>query len=110
MKSYFSQFGDVNRLRLSRNRATGASKHYAFIEFAHASVAEIVAETMNNYLLHGHILQCKIVPADQVHPKMWIGANRKFRPSPKGRVERLKHNAVGAIAMQCLLWTSKPWC
>jgi len=48
---------------------------------------------MNNYLLHGHILQCKIVPADQVHPKMWIGANRKFRPIPKGRVERLKHNA-----------------
>lgn len=73
---------------------TGASKHYAFIEFEHESVATIVAETMDNYLLSGHILQCKIVPADQVHPKLWIGANRKFRPVPKGRIERLRHNAV----------------
>ncbi|CAD6573736.1 MAG: hypothetical protein CYPHOPRED_005210 [Cyphobasidiales sp. Tagirdzhanova-0007] len=93
MKSYFTQFGDVTRLRLSRNRSTGASKHYAFIEFEHASVAQIVSETMDNYLLHGHLLQCKVVPSEQVHPKMWMGANRKFRPVPKGRVERLRHNA-----------------
>jgi hypothetical protein len=26
---YFSQFGDVTRLRVSRNKKTGASKHYA---------------------------------------------------------------------------------
>ena len=76
---------------------TGASKHYAFIEFAHASVAQIVAETMDNYLLHGHILQCKVVPNEQVHPKLWIGAGRKFRPVPKGRLERLKHNAVRTV-------------
>lgn len=94
MRSYFSQFGDVTRLRLSRNKKTGASKHYAFIEFEHASVAQIVSETMDNYLLHGHILQCKTVPPEQVHPKMWIGANRKYRPIPKGRIERMKHNAV----------------
>ncbi|KAK9897757.1 RNA-binding domain-containing protein, partial [Cystobasidium minutum MCA 4210] len=93
MRSYFEQFGEVSRLRLSRNRSTGASKHYAFIEFAHSGVAEIVAETMNNYLLNGHILQCRVIPTEEVHPKLWIGANRKFRPVPKGRVERLKHNA-----------------
>lgn len=75
-------------------KQTGASKHYAFIEFAHSGVADIVAETMNNYLLTGHILQCRVIPAEEVHPKLWIGANRKFRPIPKGRVERLKHNAV----------------
>ncbi|SCZ96808.1 BZ3500_MvSof-1268-A1-R1_Chr4-1g06741 [Microbotryum saponariae] len=92
MKSYFSQFGEVTRLRLSRNKKTGASKHYAFIEFAYASVAEIVQETMDNYLLAGHLLVCKIVPNDQIHPKLWIGANRKFRVVPVARTEARKRS------------------
>ncbi|KAF5015773.1 hypothetical protein F66182_12771, partial [Fusarium sp. NRRL 66182] len=58
MRAYFSQFGEISRLRLSRNRVTGRSKHYAFIEFASSVVAKIVAETMNNYLMYGHILKC----------------------------------------------------
>ncbi|GAA5988060.1 hypothetical protein JCM11641_007914 [Rhodosporidiobolus odoratus] len=88
MRSYFSQFGEVTRLRLSRNKKTGASKHYAFLEFRYASVAQIVQETMDNYLLSGHILVCKVIPQDQVHPKLWVGANRKFRVVPAGRKEQ----------------------
>ncbi|KAI5480240.1 hypothetical protein MNV49_001571 [Pseudohyphozyma bogoriensis] len=88
MKSYFSQFGEVTRLRLSRNKKTGASKHYAFIEFAYESVAKIVQETMNNYLLAGHILICQIIPQEDVHPKLWVGEGRKFRVVPKGVRER----------------------
>lgn len=61
MKQYFSQFGDVTRLRLSRNKKTGRSKHYAFIEFASHEVAQIVAETMHNYLLFGRLLQCNSI-------------------------------------------------
>lgn len=39
---------------------TGESKHYAFIEFASEDVAKIVAETMDNYLLSGSLLQCTL--------------------------------------------------
>ncbi|KAG0667615.1 hypothetical protein C6P46_000152 [Rhodotorula mucilaginosa] len=92
MRSYFSQFGEVTRLRLSRNKKTGASKHYAFIEFKYASVAQIVQETMDNYLLLGHILVCKVVPDDQIHPKLWVGANRKFRVVPKSRKDAARRN------------------
>ncbi|KAH9902617.1 hypothetical protein C8Q73DRAFT_635570 [Cubamyces lactineus] len=92
MRAYFSQFGDVTRLRLSRNKKTGKSKHYAFIEFDSSSVAQIVAETMDNYLLMGHILTCKVIPKDQVHPELWVGANRKWRPVPRDRVARVAHN------------------
>ncbi|KAI0671896.1 hypothetical protein C8Q78DRAFT_972909 [Trametes maxima] len=92
MRAYFSQFGNVTRLRLSRNKKTGKSKHYAFIEFDSSSVAQIVAETMDNYLLTGHILTCKLIPKDQVHPELWIGANRKWRPVPRDRVARIAHN------------------
>ncbi|KAI9066327.1 RNA-binding domain-containing protein [Trametes sanguinea] len=92
MRAYFSQFGTVTRLRLSRNKKTGKSKHYAFIEFDSSSVAQIVAETMDNYLLMGHILTCKVIPKDQVHPELWVGANRKWRPVPRDRIARVAHN------------------
>lgn len=90
MRAYFSQFGSITRLRLSRNRNTGASKHYAFIEFASAEVASIVANTMNSYLLFGHILRCKVMPPDQVHEKLWVGANRRFKIVPWSRIEGRK--------------------
>jgi nucleolar protein 15 len=74
-----SQFGSITNLRLSRNKKTGASKHYAFVEFAEASTAEIVAKTMDNYLLFGHLLKCKLVPKSQVHDDLWQGANRRWK-------------------------------
>ncbi|QRV75102.1 RNA recognition motif protein [Ceratobasidium sp. AG-Ba] len=100
MKAYFSQFGDVTRLRLSRNKKTGRSKHYAFIEFDSASVAQIASETMDNYLLMGHILQCKVIPKNEVHPKLWVGSNRKWRDVPHDRIHRVKHNRARAEDQQ----------
>ncbi|PYH41835.1 uncharacterized protein BP01DRAFT_360031 [Aspergillus saccharolyticus JOP 1030-1] len=88
MRAYFSQFGDITRLRLSRNRTTGRSKHYAFIEFAAESVAKIVAATMDNYLMYGHILKCKYVPKERLHPEIWKGANRRFKRTPWNKIEK----------------------
>jgi nucleolar protein 15 len=67
---------------LSRNKKTGASKHFAFIEFAEASTAEVVSKTMDGYLLFGHILRCKLVPDSQIHEDLWKGANRRFKKVP----------------------------
>ncbi|KAG6841476.1 hypothetical protein C0991_010664 [Blastosporella zonata] len=92
MRGYFSQFGTVTRVRLSRNKKTGRSKHYGFVEFDSSSVAQIVAETMDNYLLTGHILRCKVIPKDEVHPELWVGANRKWRVVPQDRLTRVEHN------------------
>ncbi|SPO29508.1 related to NOP15 - protein involved in 60S ribosomal subunit biogenesis [Ustilago trichophora] len=89
LKSYFSQFGEVTRLRVSRNKKTGASKHYAFVEFADQDVAKIVQETMHNYLIDGRLLQVKEVSKDKVHPELWVGANRKFNKVPGARLERV---------------------
>jgi nucleolar protein 15 len=41
MKAYFGQFGEVTRLRLSRNKKTGKSKHYAYVEFKHPEAGEV---------------------------------------------------------------------
>ncbi|KAH9928737.1 uncharacterized protein B0H18DRAFT_1000398 [Fomitopsis serialis] len=63
MRQYLSQFG-----------TTGRSKHYAFIEFDSSSVAEI------------------IIPKDEVHSELWIGANKKWRVIPRDRIARVQHN------------------
>ncbi|KAG7088208.1 hypothetical protein E1B28_012225 [Marasmius oreades] len=94
LKAYFSQFGEVTRLRVSRNKKTGQSKHYAFLEFESSSVAQIVADTMDNYLLMGHILRCKVIPKDEVHPELWVGANRKWRVVPRDRVARVEQSKL----------------
>lgn len=86
MKQYFSQFGDINKLRLSRNKKTGQSKHFAFIEFAEAAVADIVAKTMNNYLLFGHILKCRTIPKEQVHEDLFKGGNKRFKKVPWNKI------------------------
>ncbi|ODM22328.1 hypothetical protein SI65_03174 [Aspergillus cristatus] len=88
MRAYFSQFGEITRLRLSRNRITGRSKHYAFVEFASSAVARIAAETMDNYLMFGHILKCKYIPSEQLHPDIWKGANRRFKKTPWNKIEK----------------------
>jgi hypothetical protein len=32
---------------------------------------KIVADTMDNYLMYGHIVKCKFVPKEQLHPEIW---------------------------------------
>lgn len=49
---------------------------------------------MDNYLLMGHILVCKVIPNEEVHPDLWIGANKKWRFVPRDRIARVQHNRV----------------
>ncbi|KAG6870941.1 hypothetical protein C0992_012056, partial [Termitomyces sp. T32_za158] len=49
---------------------------------------------MDNYLLKGHILRCKVIPKDEVHPELWVGANRKWRVVPRDRLARVRHNKI----------------
>jgi nucleolar protein 15 len=48
---FFSQFGTVTEVRVSRSKKTGKAKHYAFMEFQYPDVAKIAAEAMNNYMM-----------------------------------------------------------
>ena len=93
MRSFFTQFGAVRRLRLSRNKKTGRSKHYAFVEFEERAVAKIVAATMDGYFLAGRKMVAHVVKKANVHPRMFDGANRKFRPIPWRLIAKQRHNA-----------------
>uniref|UniRef100_A0A915HUX4 RRM domain-containing protein n=1 Tax=Romanomermis culicivorax TaxID=13658 RepID=A0A915HUX4_ROMCU len=93
MMSYFKQFGLVKRLKLYRSQKTGRSKGFAFIEFANAEVAKVVASTMNNYLMFERILKCHVLPKDKVHKKLFIKWNEI--PQPEARKRRIITKSVG---------------
>ncbi|KAJ6432986.1 hypothetical protein OIU84_020091 [Salix udensis] len=92
MKAYFSQFGTIKRLRIARNKKTGKSKHFGFMEFDDSEVAEVVAECMHNYLLFEHLLQVHVIPQEHVHPKLWKGFNYRYNPLNRLQTERKLHN------------------
>lgn len=100
MMGFFKQFGHVRRLRLSRNRRTGNSKHYAFIQFEEPEVARIVASTMHDYRLFDHVLSCHVVPPNAIHDRMFVGANKTFKPQPFRAMARNKHNAPKSFEQQ----------
>merc|ERR1712176_209621 len=55
----------------SRSKKNARSRGYAFIEFKEESVAKIVAETMNKYLLFEKQLVCHIIPPAKQHPQLF---------------------------------------
>nr|GMD54473.1 uncharacterized RNA-binding protein C1827.05C-like [Ipomoea batatas] len=65
---------------------------FCFIEFESPEVAKIVSETMHNYLLFEHVLQVHLVPPERVHPKLWNGVNRWYKPLDWVNIERKNHN------------------
>lgn len=87
---------------------TGRCKHYGFIEFDSSSVAQIVADTMDNYLLSGHILKCKLIPKEEVHSELWIGANRKWKVISRDKTVRMQQNKVSLVNPKCRLLKSAP--
>ncbi|KAL7512893.1 hypothetical protein ACHAXN_010035 [Cyclotella atomus] len=69
--TFLNQFGPVSKCRVSRSPKTGRSRNYAFIEFSDPSVASIVADTMNGYILLEKRLVCHVLPSDKVYDLMF---------------------------------------
>jgi len=78
MKKFFSQFGRVTRLRISRSKKTAKSKGFAFVEFEEEQVAKIVAETMQGYLLFDKTLVCHMLTKDKCHKLLFKGHKRRM--------------------------------
>jgi len=81
MKEFLSQFGEVQRLYISKNKKTGRSRGYGFIEFLHPEVAEIVADTMNDYLMYKKKMICKVLPEIKAKNLPWP-TNQIVVPNP----------------------------
>ncbi|XP_059167438.1 uncharacterized protein LOC131949610 [Physella acuta] len=89
LSSYFSQFGKVLNVKLSRSKKNGKSKGYAFVKFKYAAVAKTVAETCHNYLFFNKLLKCEYKPMSEVHENTFF--KFKWRPTTK---PKRQHNSA----------------
>ncbi|XP_045447066.1 MKI67 FHA domain-interacting nucleolar phosphoprotein-like isoform X2 [Melitaea cinxia] len=95
MTEYFKQFGMVTNTRVIRSKHTGNSKGYAFVEFKEPAVAEIVAETMNNYLMGKRLIKAVYIPPE----KQKLHARRKkwnFQNNPGSELRLKMKKALNA--------------
>lgn len=65
LTKYFKQFGEVTRVKVGRSQTTGKSKGYGFVEFRLPEVAQIAAETMDNYLMFQKLLKTVYIPPEK---------------------------------------------
>ncbi|SCV03762.1 LAME_0H13014g1_1 [Lachancea meyersii CBS 8951] len=79
---YFAQFGDLREVRLARNKKTGNSRHYGFVEFVNKEDAAVAQDTMHNYLLMGHLLQVVALPKGKKIEKLYRYKQRAFQQTP----------------------------
>ena len=83
LKKFFSQFGQVTKLRVSRSVKTARSRGYAFLEFGDKKVAEIAAKAMDKYMIFGRELDVHVMDQESVHKETFKHGNRdwKFKPT-----------------------------
>jgi nucleolar protein 15 len=57
-------------------------------------------------------LTCKVIPKGDVHPELWVGADRKWREVPTYRLRKVQHNKVHSLASRLnvdrLIWLLQP--
>ncbi|AAS53150.1 AFL224Wp [Eremothecium gossypii ATCC 10895] len=98
LSTYFAQFGDLKQVRLARNKKTGNSRHYAFIEFANPDDAVVAQETMHNYLLMGHLLQVSVLPKGRTIEKLYKHKKRVHKENSIKDAARTQRRADAAHA------------
>jgi len=85
MKQFFSQFGRVIKINHFRNPKTGKLRPMAFVQFEDPSVARIVADTMDGYIMFSRTLKCYVLE----NAKASLFTKIKYRKP--GHKEHAKH-------------------
>ncbi|KAI6648066.1 MKI67 FHA domain-interacting nucleolar phosphoprotein-like [Oopsacas minuta] len=94
MRQYFSQFGRVQSVRLSRCYRTGRSRGYAFVKFQCDEVAKLAAETMNNYLMYSRLLKCQVVSG---HKNMFKRSRHWKSQTEREEAMRQRYNTLQSV-------------
>jgi RNA recognition motif-containing protein len=85
LRSLFSQAGDVSSVELIKDRDTGNSKGFAFIEMSNQTAVEKAISSFNGYSLGDRQIKVNIArPREARPPGGWYTDSPK-RPNPKNR-------------------------
>jgi nucleolar protein 15 len=93
MRKFFTQYGDVQKLKLFRSKKTKGSKGHAFIKFDSVTTAKTVSESMNGYFMGDRQLVSEVVPKFKCHKGMFLQP-RKHKEGTDGAVKKMKKGPV----------------
>lgn len=68
LRAYLAQYGEVLGVKVARSRKTARAKGYAFVQFRYPEVAQIVAETIDGYMLMGKVLVANVLNPGHKNP------------------------------------------
>lgn len=78
LRLFMRQFGDIKQCIVHCCPRSGKSKGYGYVHFRYAQVADVAAKTMNNYLLLGNIVKCKLIPGKFIRDKYFQSNDPNF--------------------------------
>ena len=77
LRQFFGQFGQINKLKLSRSKKTGRSRGYGYLQYELPEIAQIAAEASHNYFIAGKPLIVEHMNPEAVLPSHLKGWNKK---------------------------------
>jgi nucleolar protein 15 len=92
--SYFSQFGNVSRLKLIRSKKTGGSRGYAYIEFEDEDVARIASETMHGYLMFRALIKSRLMDRNKIDTDKLFQNWKRIFSVKTPRQKRVSYNRI----------------
>lgn len=107
LKEYFTQYGDVTKVKLMRSKKSARSKGYGFVEFADPEVAKVAATSMNGYLMYGRPLEVRYVEPSQRNKFQLIRSDKKFKFVPYQIIYRNAVNNVDPFYRRLTKTTSR---
>ena len=108
---FFQQFGNVTRYCLKRHRY-GRSLRYGYVEFDHPEIAKIVEETLNCTMLYGHMLECRVIPPEEVNGSQFFKTRsilkaRQLRQFDHSKAKWNNHATIVNLEFQFPEWHKK---
>jgi len=96
LNGYLSQFGTVEHVVVPRSKKTNRDKGFAFVAFESPDVAEIVANTLHNFMLMKKRLICKLVPPEKIPIDSFLKSKSKYTELPITYVKAIKRTKAFA--------------
>jgi RNA recognition motif-containing protein len=91
LRTLFSQAGTVASVELIKDRDTGASKGFAFVEMGNQSESEGAIKTLNGYLLDNRSIKVNVAKPREERPQRgWYedSSSRGFKNQKPGTQKR----------------------
>ncbi|MBE0408103.1 MAG: RNA-binding protein [Anaerolineales bacterium] len=94
LRDLFSQAGEVASVELIKDRETGRSKGFAFVEMSSQSEAEKAISTFNSYNLDDRVIKVNLARPREERPRGggWYKDSSSRRSSNRGRRDRDRRN------------------